>query len=541
MQPPQTELLEQSHPVDMSTSLSTMAVDLGNPLLTYSHVSSHTDWCWEFCSTFIYNGALLSAATNCVPLVVSNHQTPADSSMPTLSGAERKSAELWLLNQAKLHLIKSKKTSTTIKRRFFSKSSRLKPWHPLLIYDQILIAGRVPANYCTYAWIKLSHLTLCLCGSIFSCTTGINILLLSARRLSRIAYSNSYWRIQLHLEHLLSAECSATSSHQLVSASYHSSDPMVHPQLPQCPSTELPPQTCCSWPDSKLITDSTFEATTLYYNPEETSPAPWRSVSTEDTLADCSFRSKLLLYLSLLHLHFLLPLITCSHQGLPLFSPCSHQRLPLSSPCSHQRLPLSTRPLQGSTTLQQQPIGCQFSPTSTGKAYNHLQPQATFYSKTCHSYLQIRTIRLSHYGSHLLFYLQLLPHPSKDSVVLLEDQTVIPSFTERSHIKHILNMLPPGVCPDKNHPLSGQCNSSSAALPLTPEPSSLTLIGVISLNSLSSISTPSDSHEPSTLSNYSIFGHILACMSLSINQSHSSTCTLYSMLTLPINRLTFSG
>ena len=317
-QPPQKELLKHSPPVDTSTSLSTMAVDLGNLSLTYSHIPSHTDWCWEFCSTFIYNGALLSAATNCVPLVVANHQTPAASSVPTLTGTEKKTAELWLLKQAKLHLVNSEKLST-IKRRFFSKSIRLKPWHPHLICDQMLTAGRLPANSCTCKWRSLFHLTLCLCGSVFSCITGINILLLSARRLSRFVYSNSYWRKQPHLQHLQTAECPTTSSQRLASATDHSSDPMVHPQLLQGPSPGLSLQLCYFWtdssiplpcPDSKPKTSSTSWANKFNSNPEETSPAPWRSVSTEDTLADCSFRSKLLLYLLLLLLHFLLPLIT---------------------------------------------------------------------------------------------------------------------------------------------------------------------------------------------------------------------------------------
>ena len=79
---------------------------------------------------------------------------------------------------------------------------------------------------------------------------------------------------------------------------------MLHPQLHQCPSTELPLPICCSRPDSKLKTDSISEAT-IFSNPEETSPAPWRVVSTEDVLPTCSFWSNLPVYLLLLHLQFL--------------------------------------------------------------------------------------------------------------------------------------------------------------------------------------------------------------------------------------------
>ena len=224
-QPPQKELLELPPPVDMSTTLSTMAADLGNPSSTYSHVSSHTDWCWEFCSTLIYKGAPSPAATNCLPLVIPNHQTPAASSMPILTGAERKTAELWLLKQAKIHLFNFEKSSIR-KGRFFSKSSRLMPWHPVLDYSHILTAGRLPANsifhppqqhqiiadatnYFTYKWFRHLHLTLCHYGSTFSCTTGTKLLLLSARRLSRPVYSNPYWRNQPHLHHQLMGELSA--------------------------------------------------------------------------------------------------------------------------------------------------------------------------------------------------------------------------------------------------------------------------------------------------------------------------------------------
>ena len=366
---PQKELLNHSHLVESSTSLSPKAVDLGNLLLILFSVSSHTDWCWEFCSNLTYKEVLLQPATNYVPLVTSNHQKPADSSTTSLTEAVKKSAELCLLHQAKLHFVQSEKLSINIQRKLSSTSSRLKPWNYVLIYNQTFSAGYLPAYYCDSAWIQFYHLTLCPCGFTLSCTTGLNFMLLSDRCLSNIVDSSSHWKLQLHLQHLHTAGCSTCSSHPPASTTCYSSDPRVHLQFLQCPSTELPPETCCSWPDSKPNPDSTSEALTLYHNPEEASPGRWRSVSTEVILAHCSSRSKLLLYVSLTPISTLQPTRTahtspCSLQrlhsfyfaafkGLHLVSPCSLQGLHLSSPCS----------LQGLHLLTLQPTGT--APTTT--------------------------------------------------------------------------------------------------------------------------------------------------------------------------------
>ena len=406
---PQKELLDQSCLMESSTSLSPKAVDLGNLLLTLSYVSSHTDWCWELCSSLIYKEVLLQPAANCVPLVTSNHQNPADSPTTSLTEAVKESAELCLPHQAKLHFVRSKKLSINLQGKFSS----------ILIYNQTVLAGYLPAYYCDSAWIQVYHLTLCPCGFTLSYITDLNFMLLGDRCLSNIAYSSSYWKLQHHLQHLHTAGCSIYTSHPLAPTTCCLSDPKVHLQFRQCPSTELPPDTCCSWPDSKPNSESTSEAPTLYHNPDEASPGHWRPGSTEVILAHCSSRSKLLSYVSLTQFYLYLqpsrtaPTLLCSLQRLhsfylqpsetALFLPCSLQRLHrlhiaafrriapiitsqpttlqpseglhlssprslqglhLSSPCSLQGLHLSSPcSLQGLHSLTLQPTGT--APTTT--------------------------------------------------------------------------------------------------------------------------------------------------------------------------------
>ena len=162
-------------------------------------------------------------------------------------------------------------------------------------------------------------LTLSPCGFTILYTTDLNLMLLSDRCLSTIAYSSYSWKIQHHLQNLQTAKDSISFSHQRASTICCSSDPKVHPQFLQCPSTEMPPETCCSWPDCKPNSDSTPEAFILYYNPEEASSGRWRPVSTKVILAHCSSRSKLLLYVSLT----LFDLYLAVFDGLHPFSPCS--------------------------------------------------------------------------------------------------------------------------------------------------------------------------------------------------------------------------
>ena len=208
---PPTTVLELPTPVDTSTILSTTATDSGNSHSTNSHASFYTDWCWKFGSTFIYNGAPPSAATNCLPLMIPNLQNPAASSVPRPTSAEKKTAEIWLLQQANIQLHNFRKSSIR-KKRFFSKSSRLMPWHPNLDSSQMLTTGKIPANFTfhplqqhqlladannhsSHNWLKYFYLTLCQYDSIFFCTSDATFILLSARRLSRPVCSNSYWRI----------------------------------------------------------------------------------------------------------------------------------------------------------------------------------------------------------------------------------------------------------------------------------------------------------------------------------------------------------
>ena len=467
---PQKELLDHSHLVESSTSLSPMAVDLGNLLLIHSYVSSHTDWCWEFCSPLTYKGALLTAATNCVPLVISNHQTPADSSIPPLPEAEKKSAELWLLDQAKLHSIQWEKLSVNIQRRLLSNSSRLKPWTHILIYDQTFPAGNLPAHYCASAWITLCHLTLCPCGSILSCTTGLNLMLLSDRCLNSIAYSSSHWKLQHYLQHLHTAGYSTYSSHQLASATCHSSDPRVHPQLLQYPSTELPPQPCCSWPDSKPNPDSTSEALILYYNPEEAPPGRWRSVSTEDILAHCSSRSKWLLYVSLTHEHYLLPILTLQpSRTAPILTLQPSTTAPTLTLQSSMSAPLNT--LQPSITAL--PNTLQPSKTATlftTAALQDCHSPSIAALQDCHVQLDLSRFHLSadscHSGSRPHFHLQLMLF--QNSCLFHLRTLSSSSYKGRLYTLRGLHPLPPGVCPGKKDLLPGQPRQAAASLQLTP-------------------------------------------------------------------------
>ena len=140
-----------------------------------------------------------------------------------------------------------------------------------------------------------------------------------------------------------------------------------------------------------------------------------------------------------------------------------------------------------------------------------------------------------HCGSHLLFYQQLPSRPSKDSVVLLEDKTVITLLQRKDLHQEALNPLPPGVCSGKNHLLLNNAAAAASALPLSPEPCSLTP-GVNPIELLISISTPSFLHHVHILASRS--SRTLPYIVISVCMSHSSTYVLYSMPTLPINRLT---
>ena len=217
---PEKELLALYHPVDSSTTLSTRTSNLGKLTSICNHVLSNVDWCWKCCST--YKGAPSLTATNCVPLVISTHQTPAISSLHNLSSAEKETAGMWLMKQAKLHL-PTFNPSSIFKNRFRSKTSRLMPWHTILNdYDRLASSyfchplqhqpTTGATTYWTYDWSRHPGLTLCLHGFLYCHLANANLLLLSARRLSRFIYSMPYWRNKQHLSPQLKGEPSAVTN-----------------------------------------------------------------------------------------------------------------------------------------------------------------------------------------------------------------------------------------------------------------------------------------------------------------------------------------
>ena len=325
---PQKELLEHSLPVEFSTSISPK-IDYQDfslqpathsvPLVTFDHQHLADS------STTSSTTSSTEAATYSGSLMTPNHQNPADSSTTSSTKTEKKTAELCRLLQDKFYLIRSTRISINIKRKLSSTSSRLKHCTQILIYNQTFLAGLLPAYH------------------------HFNLMLLSNRCLSTIAYSSHSWKKQHHLQNLQTAKDSIFFSHQRASTICCSSDPEVHSQFLQCPSTEMPPETCCSWPDCKPNSDSNPEAIILYYKPEEASPGPWRSVSTDDILAHCSSRSKLLLCVSLTLFDFYLAVFDGLHPDLPSSQqrlhpdlPSSQQRLHPDLPSSHSRLPPSS-------------------------------------------------------------------------------------------------------------------------------------------------------------------------------------------------------
>ena len=296
---PQKELLEHYLPVEFSTSISTKIDDQvfslqpathSVPLVIYDH-QQLTDP-----STTSSTTSSTKAATYSVSPMTPNHQNLANSSTTYSTKTENKTAELYQLLQDKFYLINSTRISINVKRRLSSTPSRIEPYTQNLNYNQTFPAGSLPAYHSDSAWIMLYLGTLNPYDSTIFCTTDFNLMLLSDRCLS--TYSSYSWKMQYHFQNLQTAKDSNFFSHQRVSTNCCSTDLKVHSQFLQCPSTEMPPETCCSWPDCKPNSDPTPEATILYYNQEEASSGRWRPVSTKDILAHCSSRSKLLLYMS---------------------------------------------------------------------------------------------------------------------------------------------------------------------------------------------------------------------------------------------------
>ena len=260
---PKKEPLTLPHPVDSSTTLSTRTSNLGNPVPTYASIPSHTDWCWESSSTFNYNGAPPLATANCLPLVISNHQIPATSSMHSLTSAEKKTAGLWLVKQAKLHL-PTLKPSSILKNRLLSKSSRFMPWNPILNYSNRLATNYIchplqqhqliadSTTYWTYKWFRHPCLTLCLYGSLYFYSTDPKLLLLSARRLSRHVNSMPYWRNKPQLYPQLRGELPTVSNDCTTLVLHRRMDNSLYQNTA---ASEVPFLRFCTWNNLRQLYD----------------------------------------------------------------------------------------------------------------------------------------------------------------------------------------------------------------------------------------------------------------------------------------------
>ena len=343
-------IYDHQQPTDQSTTSSTTsstkAATHSVPLVIYDH-QQPTDP-----STTSSTTSSTTAATYSVSPMTPNHQNPENSSTTYSTKTENKTAEPCLLLQDKSYLIRSTRISINVKRRLSSTSSRIEPYTQNLNYNQTFLAGSLPAYHRDSAWIMLYLRTLSPYGSTIFCTTDFNLMLLSYRCLS--TYSSYSWKMQHNLQNLQTAKESNFFSHQRASTNCCSTDPEVHSQFLQCPSTEMPPETCCSWPDCKPKSDPTPEATILYYNQEEASSGRWRPVSTKDILAHCSSRSKLLLCVSPTLFEFYLAVFDGLHPDVPSSQKRLHPDVPSSQQRPHPDLPSSHRRLPQSSTAAHQ-------------------------------------------------------------------------------------------------------------------------------------------------------------------------------------------
>ena len=150
-QPPRKELLDHSPSVNTLIQQTTLAENICNMSSTYPNIVSNVAWCWRFCSNLLSKVTPSSGATKHLPLVITNHQKPATSTLPVLTGTERKAAELWLLKQAQIRLFSSERSSI-LKGKTLSRSSKLKALNPFLDSNQMLrVGGRLAnSNFSTY-------------------------------------------------------------------------------------------------------------------------------------------------------------------------------------------------------------------------------------------------------------------------------------------------------------------------------------------------------------------------------------------------------
>ena len=148
--------------------------------------------------------------------------------VPILSGAERRSAELWLLKQSQIRLFSAERTAL-LKGKPLFRSSKLKALHPMLDSNQLLrVGGRLENSSLSYSQqhpiiadardplihnlFNHLHKALCHCGpSSLLCAAGARLHVLGARCLSRAVCSQCITckRRQPHLQHQLMGQLPA--------------------------------------------------------------------------------------------------------------------------------------------------------------------------------------------------------------------------------------------------------------------------------------------------------------------------------------------
>ena len=259
-QPPRKELLE-THSVNVLTKHSTLAEDIGNRSSTYPLTISNTAWWLKFCynllhgriplpfcrhdlplsprTTTLQNSQHVHILTRAgcntdksLPLIIKTTECPMASAkktlVPILTGAERRAAELWLLQQSQARLFPNE-IQAILKGKPLSRSSKLKALHPLLDHNQLLrVGGRLSNSTLSKSqqhpiiadardpfiqkYFRHLHTTLCHCGpSLLLCSVGAKLHVLGAGRLSRAVCSKCVTcrRRQLHLQHQLMGELPA--------------------------------------------------------------------------------------------------------------------------------------------------------------------------------------------------------------------------------------------------------------------------------------------------------------------------------------------
>ena len=150
-QPPRKELLEPSHSLNILTQQSTLAEDICSRTTDYTSNISTTAWCLRFCLKLLHRTTADSLATRDPGPMLGELSLPNKPIVPILSGAERKSAELWLLKQYQIRLFSAERTAL-LKGKPLSRSSKLKALHPMLDSNQLLrVGGRLENSSLSYS------------------------------------------------------------------------------------------------------------------------------------------------------------------------------------------------------------------------------------------------------------------------------------------------------------------------------------------------------------------------------------------------------